>query len=230
MRVLLVEDEKSLSRYLKKGLEEEGYAVDVVADGYDALHITETMSYDVIVLDIMLPTIDGMNVCLRIRDRGQNASILMLTAKDTLEDRIGGLNSGADDYLVKPFAFEELLARIRSVSRRSRNVPRTPILSVADLSLNTVTKIATRGRTEIELPRKEYALLECLMREPERVFSRQLIAEHLWDARSFTESNVVDVYIRNLRRRIDDPFSLKLIHTIRGVGYKISDRSPDEVP
>ncbi len=228
MRVLLVEDEKSLSRYLKKGLEEEGYAVDAVGDGEDALRIVETAGYDVIVLDVMLPSVDGLKVCRRIRDRGRNASILMLTAKDTLEDRVRGLDAGADDYLVKPFAFEELLARIRAVTRRSRDTPRSPVLTVADLSLDTVTKMVSRGQGTIELPHKEYALLECLMREPGRVFSRELIAEHLWDSRSFTESNVVDVYIRNLRRRIDDPFPVKLIRTVRGMGYKISDRGRDE--
>jgi DNA-binding response OmpR family regulator len=228
MRVLLVEDEKSLTRYLKKGLEEEGYAVDVVADGQDAVNSMGMTSFDVVVLDVMIPTIDGFKVCRRIRERGQTAAVIMLTARDTLEDRVNGLDAGADDYLVKPFAFEELLARIRAVSRRSRDVPRSPVLTIADLSLNTVSKIVSRGSVKIELPHKEHALLECLMREPDRVFSRELIAEHIWDSHSFTESNVVDVYIRNLRRRIDDPFSLKLIHTVRGMGYKISDQGHHE--
>ena len=228
MRLLLVEDERSLSRYLKKGLEEEGYAVDAVADGGDALAAVGMACYDVVVLDIMIPSVDGIEVCARMRGRGQSTSVIMLTARDSVEDRILGLDAGADDYLVKPFAFEELLARIRAVTRRSRDLPRSPVLAVADLRLDTVTKAAERGGNAIELPAKEYALLECLMREPERVFSRQMIAERLWDSSSYTESNVVDVYIRNLRRKIDDPFPLKLICTVRGMGYKISGKGEHE--
>jgi len=229
MRILLVEDETSLSRYLKKGLEEEGYAVDVAADGQDALAAAGTAVYDVVILDLMIPRIDGLTVCRRLRERAQSSAVVMLTARDTLHDRVAGLDAGADDYLVKPFAFEELLARIRAVSRRARDLPRSPVLAVGDLRLDTISKMVSRGEVRIELPHKEYALLECLMREPGRVFSRELIAEHVWDARSFIESNVVDVYIRNLRRRIDDPFPLKLIHTVRGVGYKIAG-SPHETP
>lgn len=228
MRVLLVEDEKSLSRYIKKGLEEEGYAVDAAGDGKEALDATNVTTYDVIVLDIMIPFIDGIEVCRRLRAKGKVSSILMLTARDSVEDRILGLDVGADDYLIKPFAFEELLARIRAISRRSRDIPRSPVLSVADLSLDTVSKKVLRGPLAIDLPAKEYALLECLMREPDRVFSRQQIADRVWDSNSYTESNVVDVYIRNLRRKIDDPFPLKLIETVRGLGYRISGKGTDE--
>jgi len=228
MRVLLVEDETSLSRYIKKGLEEEGYAVDTVTNGKEALSATNTATYDIVLLDIMIPGINGIEVCKHIRARGQSFSILMLTARDSIDDRINGLDAGADDYMVKPFAFEELLARIRAITRRSRDTPRSPMLMVADLCLDTITKKVKRGTISIVLPAKEYALLECLMREPERVFTRQQIAERVWDSDSFTESNVVDVYIRNLRRKIDDPFSQKLIATVRGLGYRISGRERNE--
>jgi len=227
VRVLLVEDELSLSRYVKQGLEEEGYAVDAALDGDEALEALRMTSYDVVLLDIMIPAMSGLELCKWIRGRGLATAVVMVTARDAVEDRVRGLDVGADDYLVKPFAFEELLARVRAVSRRSREFPRSPVLSVADLSLDTVSKTVSRGGLSFELPAKEFALLECLIREPDRVFSRQLIAERLWDASSYTESNVVDVYIRNLRRKIDDPFSLKLIHTVRGMGYKLSSKGED---
>jgi DNA-binding response OmpR family regulator len=222
MRLLLVEDEPTLSHYLKQGLEEEGHAVDAVVNGRDALDWSRTTSYDVIVLDIMIPLIDGIEVCRKIRSRRQETPIIMLTARDSVRDRIAGLDAGADDYLIKPFAFEELLARVRALSRRSIDTRKSPILEVADLSLNTVTKKTTRGGIAIELPAKEHAVLEVLMRHPEQVFTRSQIAEHVWDFHSFNESNVVDVYIRNLRRKIDDPFPRKLIQTVRGTGYRIS--------
>lgn len=229
MRVLLVEDERSLARYVKQGLEEEGYAVDAAADGGEALEALRVTNYDVALLDIMLPAMSGIELCKWIRAHDLSTAVIMVTARDAIEDRVRGLDIGADDYLVKPFAFEELLARIRAVTRRSNDLPRSPLLEIADLSLDTVTKKVSRGKLSIDLPAKEYALLECLMREPDRVFSRQLIAERLWDSSSYTESNVVDVYIRNLRRKIDDPFPQKLIHTVRGMGYKISSLGEDAV-
>lgn len=228
MRVLLVEDEKNLARYVKKGLEEEGFAVDHAADGEEALFAACGVAYDVVLLDVMIPSLSGVEVCAAMRERGIASPVIMLTARDSIEDRIRGLDSGADDYVVKPFAFEELLARIRAVTRRARDVPRSSVLSVADLKLDTVSKTAIRGGLVIEFPAKEYALLECLMREPERVFSRHQIADRLWDSSSYTESNVVDVYIRNLRRKVDDPFPVKLICTVKGLGYKISARDGHE--
>jgi DNA-binding response OmpR family regulator len=222
MRILLVEDEPSLVRYIKKGLEEEGYAVDAATDGQQALAASEVAVYDTIILDIMIPRVDGIEVCRRIRARGASGSILMLTARDAIEDRVAGLDAGADDYLVKPFAFEELLARIRALSRRSLDTPRSPVLKVADLSLDTVTKKASRGALSIDLTAKEYAILEYMMRQPGRVFTRDQIADHVWDSHSFNESNVVDVYIRNLRRKIDDPCALKLFETLRGLGYRMA--------
>lgn len=228
MKILLVEDEPSLVRYIKKGLEEEGHAVDAATDGQQALAASEMAVYDVIILDIMIPKINGLEVCKRIRSRGKSSSILMLTARDAIEDRVAGLDAGADDYLVKPFAFEELLARIRAISRRSLDTPRSPLLRVNDLCLDTVTKKATRDTLSIDLTAKEYAILEYMMRQPGRVFSRDQIAEHVWDSHTFNESNVVDVYIRNLRRKIDDPFVQKLFETIRGLGYRIAVEASSE--
>lgn len=221
MRVLLVEDEPNLSKYIRKGLEEEGYAVDAAMDGQEALDVSGLAHYDAIILDVMIPRVSGFEVCRRLRARGMTASILMLTARDSVGDRVTGLDAGADDYLVKPFAFEELLARIRALSRRTADLPRTPVLAAADLRLDTVTKKALRGELAIDLTAKEYAVLECLMRQPGRVFSRDQIAERVWDSNSYNESNVVDVYIRNLRRKIDDPVPVKLIETVRGLGYRI---------
>ncbi len=222
MKILLVEDEPSLVRYIKKGLEEEGHAVDAATNGQEALDASNMAVYDTIILDIMIPRVNGIEVCRRIRASGKTSSILMLTARDTIEDRVTGLDAGADDYLVKPFAFEELLARIRALSRRSLDTPRSPTLKVVDLCLDTLTKKASRGDLSIDLTAKEYAILEYLMRQPGRVFSRDQIAEHVWDSHSFNESNVVDVYIRNLRRKIDDPFPQKLFETVRGLGYRMT--------
>jgi len=222
MRVLLVEDERKISRYVKRGLEEQGYAVDAAFDGREALDWIEAVEFDLIVLDILLPKLDGLGVCREIRRRGVRAPVLMLTARDTVGDRVTGLDCGADDYLVKPFAFEELLARLRALSRRSSEAPRPPVLQVADLSLDTRTRTASRGGQLIDLKAKEYAVLECLMRDPERIFTRELITEHVWSYDDSNVSNVIDVYIRNLRRKLDDPFEHKLIRTVRGQGYCIT--------
>jgi DNA-binding response OmpR family regulator len=227
MRVLVVEDERKISAYVKRGLEEQGYAVDAVFTGVEAIHWGEAADYDIIILDILLPEMDGISACRELRRRGIRSPILMLTARDSVDDRVAGLDAGADDYLVKPFAMRELLARLRALTRRSTEAVRTPVLQVADLTLNTLTHRVRRGERPIDLTAKEYAVLECLMREPERVLARTMIAEHVWNYDVFNQSNVVDVYIRNLRRKIDDPFELKLIHTVRGAGYRLSVEHDD---
>ncbi len=222
MRVLIVEDERKISHYVKRGLEEQGYAVDAVYTGRDALDWAEAAPYDLILLDILLPELDGLSVCRELRRRGLRTPILMLTARDAVDDRVVGLDAGADDYLVKPFALKELLARLRALTRRATDVAKSPVLQVADLRLDTLTHRVKRGNKTIELTAKEYAVLECLLREPERVLTRTMIAEHVWNYDVFNQSNVVDVYIRNLRRKIDDGHELKLIHTVRGTGYRLS--------
>jgi len=228
MRVLLVEDERKISAYIKRGLEEQGYAVDAVYTGLDALDWAEAASYDLIVLDILLPEVDGLTVCQELRRQGCQTPILMLTARDGVDDRVDGLDAGADDYLVKPFAVKELLARLRALSRRPLGLRKPTVLEVADLSLDTLARKVQRRGKDIQLAAKEYAVLECLLREPERVLTRTQIAEHVWNYDVFNQSNVVDVYIRNLRRKIDDEFELKLIHTVRGAGYRISAKGGDE--
>ncbi len=227
MRVLVVEDERKISSYLKRGLEEQGYAVDTAFTGLEALDYADAAPYDVIILDILLPEMDGLTACREMRKRGNRTPILMLTARDSVDDRVNGLDAGADDYLVKPFALKELLARLRAMSRRNAEQPKTSTLQLADLTLDTLTRRVKRGNKLIELTAKEYAVLECLLREPERVLTRTQIAEHVWNYDVFNQSNVVDVYIRNLRRKIDDEFELKLIHTVRGAGYRLSAEQDD---
>lgn len=222
MRVLVVEDEAKIAAFLKRGLEENTYAVDVATDGEEGYEWARNFTYDVIILDIMLPKMDGIELCKRLRRDGNNANIIMLTAKHTVDDRITGLDAGADDYLVKPFAFGELLARLRAVQRRSNDQPRTTTLAVGDLKLDLVKHAAMRAGQTIDLSAKEFALLEMLMRHPNRVLSRTLIAEHVWGYDFYNQSNVVDVYIRYLRRKIDDPFATKLIQTVRGMGYRLT--------
>jgi DNA-binding response OmpR family regulator len=222
MRLLLVEDERKISTYVKRGLEESGYAVDPAYTGQEALDWAEAASYDLIILDILLPEMDGISVCRELRRRGNRTPVLMLTARDTIDDRVAGLDAGADDYLVKPFAIKELLARLRALTRRSSDHPKTPLMEFADLILDTRTRQVRRCGRTIDLASKEFAVLECLMREPERVLSRTQIAEHVWNYNTYNQSNVVDVYIRNLRRKIDDPYESKLIHTVRGAGYRLS--------
>jgi DNA-binding response OmpR family regulator len=228
MHILVVEDEPKLAAYLKRGLEEQGYAVDMVHSGTDALAWTTNVPFDLIVLDLLLPGTDGITVCRELRARKVTTPILMLTALDAVADRVAGLDAGADDYLVKPFAFQELLARLRTLSRRTPDHPRTNRLQIADLTLDTHTRVVQRAGATIDLTAKEIAILECLMREPGRIFSRAQIADHVWDYDAYHESNVVDVYIRNLRRKIDDPADVKLIHTVRGIGYRMADHAPDE--
>lgn len=226
MRVLIVEDQSNVLSYLKRALEEQGYAVDVACTGQEALEWAEVVDFDLIVLDIMLPEVDGITVCHRLRSQDHQAAILMLTARDTVDDRVIGLDAGADDYLIKPFDLKELLARLRALARRRTS--KTLTLRVADLTLDPRTHVVMRSNSLIELTAKEYAVLECLMREPNRVLTRTEIAESVWNYDVYNQSNVIDVYIRNLRRKIDDPFDLKLIHTVRGAGYRLSDQVRDE--
>jgi DNA-binding response OmpR family regulator len=229
MRVLIVEDQPNVSNYVKRALEEQGYAVDLARTGREALDWAEAVEFDLIVLDILLPEMDGITVCRRLRSQGNQAAILMLTARDTVDDRVTGLDAGADDYLVKPFEIKELLARLRALARRRIGPGRSRnLLQVADLTMDTRTRRVWRGNTLIDLTNKEYAVLACLMREPERILTRTEIAESVWNYDVYNQSNVVDVYIRNLRRKIDDPFDQKLIHTVRGAGYRLSDQDGDE--
>ena len=223
MRVLVVEDQHRIADFISRGLSEQGYAVDVAYDGDEALQWVDTAEFDVIVLDVMLPIRDGIEVCRTLRERGLRMPILMLTARDTVEDRVRGLDSGADDYLVKPFAFAELLARLRALTRREPAALGT-VLKVGDLILDTTTREASRQGMSLELTSKEYALLEYLMRHPNQVLTRTMIAEHVWNYDFDNATNVIDVHIRNLRRKIDDPFPTKLVQTVRGAGYRISAR------
>ena len=221
MRVLVVEDDLRIAEFIRKGLEEEGHAVDVAHDGDEALDWPAVVDFDAIVLDIMLPGLDGIEVCQTLRTRGVRTPILVLTARDTVDDRVAGLDSGADDYLVKPFAFAELLARLRALMRREPVLLGTT-LEVADLSLDTSTRQVSRAGQPVTLTNKEFALLEYLMRHPNQVLTRTMIAEHVWNFDFDTGTNVIDVHIRYLRRKIDDPHDLKLIQTVRGAGYRIS--------
>ncbi|MHB1324652.1 MAG: response regulator transcription factor [Thermoleophilia bacterium] len=222
MRVLIVEDEPKICAYIKRGLEEQGYAVDTASDGREALELAQRTPFDLMVLDIMLPEVDGITVCEKLRQKEVRTPILMLTARDTVEDRVSGLDAGADDYLIKPFALTELLARLRALCRRDNAAPKSPILAVADLTLDTRSHQVSRSGKPVELTAKEFAVIECLMREAGFVLSRQTIADHVWNCSVFNDSNIIDVYIRNLRRKIDAGHELKLIHTVRGIGYRLS--------
>ncbi len=222
MRILVVEDEKKVAGFIKKGLEEETYAVDVAVDGEEGFAMAEANQYDLIVLDLMLPKIDGFEVLTRCREKKINTPILLLTAKDSVEDKVTGLNKGADDYLTKPFAFSELLARIRSLLRRGQGETKT-VLSLADLSLDMVSHKVNRNGQEVELTGKEYSLLEYFIRNQGKVLTRTMIAEHVWDYNFDTFTNVIDVYINHLRKKIDKDHPKKLLHTLRGVGYVLKE-------
>jgi two-component system copper resistance phosphate regulon response regulator CusR len=223
MRALVVEDEAKTASFLKKGLEENGFVVDVSSAGDDGLHLARTVAYDVVILDVMLPGLDGWAVVTAIRQEGRQTPVLLLTARDAVEDRVKGLELGADDYLVKPFAFSELLARIRSLLRRSTS--RQPdTLQVADLEIDVVRHRASRAGQRLDLTPKEFALLSLLARRAGEVLSRTLIAEQVWDVNFESDTNVVDVHVRRLRSKVDDPFARKLIHTVRGVGYVLEER------
>jgi two-component system, OmpR family, copper resistance phosphate regulon response regulator CusR len=223
MRILVVEDETAIAAFVRQGLTEAGYAVDLAGDGGEALEWAAIAPYDVIVLDVMLPGIDGLAVCAELRRRRMPTPILMLTARDAIEDRVAGLDCGADDYLVKPFAFAELLARIRALLRREPAMKGT-VLQVADLAMDTVSREVRRGDQPITLTSKEYSLLELLMRHPNQTLTRTAIAEHVWDYDFDNLTNIIDVHIFTLRRKIDDPWDVKLIHTVRGVGYRLGSR------
>jgi two-component system OmpR family response regulator len=220
MRVLVVEDEVKMASLLRRGLLEEGHAVDVASSGDDALWMAQAIEYDAVVLDVMLPGLDGLEVCRRLRSAGVWSPVLMLTARDAVEDRVAGLDAGADDYLPKPFSFAELLARLRALVRRGV-AERPAVLEVDDLRLDPATRQAWRGDVEIHLSAKEFGLLETFMRRPGQVLSRYQLLEHAWDYAYESRSNVVDVYVRYLRDKIDRPFGRDSLETIRGVGYRL---------
>ena len=223
MRILVVEDEEKLARYLKKGLEESSYVVDLALNGTDGLHQATHESYDLIILDIMLPEYDGLSILKAARIAGINTPVIFLTAKDSTKDKVEGLNIGADDYIVKPFSFHELLARVRVCLRRSSN--KTSLeLEVADLTLDPLTRKVFRGNKKIDVSPTEFSLLEYLMNHAGQVVTRTMISEHVWDSNFESFSNVVDVHIAKLRNKIDKGFNIKLIHTKRGAGYVIEEQ------
>ena len=221
MRILLVEDETRVAGFIARGLREQAYAVDVAADGETAVYLASVNSYDLVILDLMIPVKDGYAVCRELRAGGLGIPILMLTARDAVDDRVAGLDAGADDYLVKPFDFKELLARLRALLRRSATL-RPPVASVADLVLNTGSHRVERGGRTVPLTAREYALLEYLVLNQGRVVGREEIAQHVWDENFDPLSNVIDVYIRRLRGKLDTGFAPRLIHTLRGAGYLLS--------
>jgi two-component system OmpR family response regulator len=220
MRVLIVEDDLRMASLVRRGLTAEGLAADVAATGEEALWMAGANPYDAIVLDVMLPGLDGFETCRRLRGGGIWVPVLMLTARDAVEDRVAGLDSGADDYLVKPFAFAELLARLRALARRGEG-ERPAVLAVGDLRLDPATHEVRRGDAEIDLSAKEFALLEAFMRRPGEVLSRLHLLEHAWDFAYENRSNVVDVLVRRLRRKIDEPFGRRSLETVRGAGYRL---------
>lgn len=223
MRILIVEDEIKTGDYLKKGLQEAGFGVDLARNGPDGLHLATSGEYALIILDVMLPGLDGWSIVEGMRHAGHDLPVLFLTARDDVKDRVKGLELGADDYLVKPFAFSELLARVRTLLRRGR--AREPeILRVADLELDVLRRRASRGAQRIDLTPKEFSLLELLLRKHGEVLPRSLIASQVWDMNFDSDSNVVEVAVRRLRAKVDDPFDNKLIHTVRGMGYVLEAR------
>jgi DNA-binding response OmpR family regulator len=225
MRILFAEDEPTLREFVTRGLEEAGYAVDAVGDGEEALVASQVVDYDIVILDIQMPEINGIEVCRQIRLRGKpGPAILFLTARDSVADRVHGLDAGAEDYLVKPFAFAELLARIRSLLRRGMST--TPILTVDDLELDPATRKVRRAGIDVHLSAKEFALLEYLMRNPGRVVTKPMIAEHVWNFDLESESNFIEVFIYALRKKLDVPFDRQLIQTVRGAGYRIDAPAP----
>jgi two-component system OmpR family response regulator len=226
MRILIVEDEVKLASLIRRGLREEGLLADVAIRGEDALWMAGSSEYDVIVLDVMLPGIDGLEACRRLRADGVRTPILMLTARGEVADRIEGLNVGADDYLTKPFAFGELIARLHALTRRG-DVERLPVLEVDDLRLDPMTHRVWRGDQEVELSAKEFLLLATLMRHPGRALTRQQLLDHAWDSEYEAHSNIVDVYIGYLRDKVDRPFDRRNIETVRGVGYRLVATADD---
>ncbi len=222
MRILVAEDDRPVASFLKKGLEAEHYAVDVAPDGQEALYMAEEYDYDLLVLDLVLPRMDGLQVLRQIRTKKQPLPVLVLTGRSRVEDRVKGLDLGADDYLIKPFAFRELSARVRALLRRG-NQPPDLSFQVEDLEMNRVDRTVRRGERKIDLTPKEFALLEYLMRNVGRAVSRAMIIEHVWNFSFDTMTNVVDVYINYLRKKVNEGSEHRLIHTVRGVGYRIGD-------
>jgi DNA-binding response OmpR family regulator len=219
MRILVVEDERKVASFIRQGLEEEGHVVEVARDGAAALDLLlDSTPYDLVVLDVMLPKRDGLDVLKTLRARGVRTPVLILTARDAVADKVAGLDLGADDYLTKPFAFEELLARVRALLRRGTD-QRAAVLRLGDLTLDPVTREARRGRRRIELTAREYSLLDYFLHQPGRVLTRPMIAEHVWGLDFDSESNIIDVYIGYLRRKVDAPGESRLLHTLRGSGY-----------
>lgn len=222
MRILVVEDEKKVASFIKRGLEEEGFLVDVAYDGEEGRYMADTNPYDLILMDVMLPKKDGLTVVRELREKGMSAPVLCLTAKDTVDDIVSGLDSGSDDYLTKPFAFAELLARVRALLRRGGQDRGAEIL-FADLRLDPVAHKVWRSNKEIDLTAKEYALLEYFMRNPNQTLTRTMIAEHVWDYTFDSFTNIIDVYVNYLRKKVDKDFDKKLIHTVRGAGYVLKE-------
>jgi DNA-binding response OmpR family regulator len=227
LRLLVVEDEPSLLSIITKRLKEEGYGVDSAKDGREGENYITSAEYDCIILDIMIPFQDGLTLLRKIRAKNISAPVLLLTAKDSIEDRVIGLDGGADDYLIKPFSFDELLARVRAMLRRHKDKKNT-VLSIGDLEMDTITRQVQRGGKSIELTSKEYSILEYFLRNKNRVLTKSQIAEHVWNYDFEYNSNIVEVYVRYLRRKMDEEFKNKLIHTIRGGGYVIKDREKSE--
>ncbi len=223
MKILIVEDEEKTSAFLSKGLTENGFIVDVAKDGQDGLFLTQTESYSLIILDVMLPIIDGWTIAKEIRSTTKHVPILFLTARDAIEDRVKGLEIGADDYLIKPFAFSELLARVKSLLRRGQ-VPQVDVIQIADLQIDLIRHKVTRANKELDLTPKEFALLVLLAKRKGEILTRTMIAEQIWDMNFDSDSNVVDVVVRRLRSKVDYPFSKKLIQTVRGVGYVLEEK------
>jgi DNA-binding response OmpR family regulator len=221
MRILIIEDERKVAAFIQKGLEQEGYAVDVAHDGEEGAYQAENFDYDAVIIDLMLPKLPGLEILKKIRARDLRLPVLILTARSAVEDKVAGLDTGANDYLVKPFAFAELSARIRVLLRRGAQESTT--LKLADLEMNTATRTVTRAGRKIDLKLKEFSLLEFLLRNARRTVTRTMIIEHVWDIHFDSVSNVVDVHINTLRNKIDREFSAQLIHTIRGVGYMLTD-------
>ena len=222
MRILVVEDEKKVASFIQRGLEGEGFTVDVAYDGESGVEMGSANSYDLILMDIMLPKMDGLEAIKALREKDVSAPVLCLTAKDTVEDIVAGLDSGSDDYLTKPFAFAELLARVRALVRRGTQ-ERGAEITYADLRLDPVAHKVWRGDSEIDLTAKEYALLEFFMRNPETTLTRTMIAEHVWDYTFDSFTNIIDVYVNYLRKKVDRDYAKKLIHTVRGIGYVLKE-------
>lgn len=224
MKILVIEDEAKTAKFLMKGLGEAGYIVNVAADGLEGLHLAQEVDFDLIVLDVMLPVLNGWQVLARLREASRKTLVLMLTARDSVHERVRGFELGADDYLVKPFAFSELLARVRSLLRRSMPRPQET-LRMADLEIDPLRQRATRAGQKIELTSKEFLLLTLLARRAGEVLSRTMIAESVWDMNFDSDTNVVDVNVRRLRSKVNDPFPVKLIHTVRGAGYVLESET-----